>query len=153
VLDRLDGMLAKAPAAAPATDASAAPDLREAVQAWQEARETVDGQIARLQKVLKESGDRDLFEISEYGLNGVMGNFKVRLMACLPELRAAQGDGLRAAAAKALPIASGLAQHVRSEPRIEACDDNPFGVAVSIRGTLGGALDRLTAALQGAARA
>ncbi len=127
--------------------------LRDAVQAWQEAREAVDSQIARLQKVLKDSGDRDLLEISEFGLNGVMGNFKVRLMASLPELSSAQGDGLRAAAAKALPIATGLHQHLQTEPRIEACDDNPFGVAVSIRSTLGAALNRLTAALQGAARA
>ena len=152
LLDALEEQLA-AGAPAASVSAAAAQSVRDAVQGLQEAREAVDDQISRLQTALKASGDRDLVEISEFGLNGVMGNFKVRLMASLPELRSAQGDGLRVAAAKALPIANGLGQHLKAEPRVEACDDNPFGVPVSIRSTLGAALNRLTAALEGVATA
>ena len=113
--------------------------LAEAAQAWRDASETVDGQIGALQNVLRASGDEELREIGEYGLNAVTGNFKVRLMAALLGAESGNAEDRK----KLSAIVTGLRQHLASDERVEACDENPFGVAVSIRTTLIPALDRL----------
>jgi hypothetical protein len=130
------------------------PDLgrrwQVACQAWRAASAAVDAQISALQSALRKSGKPALVEIAEFGLNAVTGNHKTRLMAMLLEL----GDGAPAVIAKHGPKARKLlddfATHITSDPRVAACDDNPFGVAVSIRTTIAPALQALQAALQGA---
>jgi len=127
--------------------ASSAPpaggNFTAAWQAWQDALETVDAQISQLQSALKAQDDDELQEISEYGLNGVTGGFKVKLMAALMGVqRGNEGDK-----AKLPGLIDGLRDVLDSDERIEACDENPFGVAVTIRSTIGGALDGLAAAI------
>lgn len=117
---------------------------------WDAASEAVDAQIGALQAVLRTSGDEDLEAIAEYGLNGVTGNFRVPLLAALREVDAADA-GARAMRAKAASAAiAAFRAHLASNEAVEVCDDNPFGVSVSIRGTLLPALDRLEVALDAA---
>ncbi len=128
--------------------------LAAALAAWakrraeyRDASELVDRQIAALQAVLRQSDDEDLEEIAEAGLNAVTGNFRVSMMAAMAEVDAASGPAFRTAAAKAMRNIEAFQDHIGSDERVEAVDENPFGVTVSIRETLGGALSGLRDAL------
>lgn len=117
--------------------------LHAAIASWRDASEAVDGQIGALQSALKQSGDDDLAEIGEFGLNAVTGGFKVPLMAALAGAeRGAPGD-----IAKLADLIPRFRAHLEGDERVEACDENPFGVAVSIRATLVPALDQLAGGL------
>ncbi len=123
---------------------------RNALAGWQSAIEAVDGQIAALQGALRSQDDPALKGIAESGLNAVTGDFKVPLMAALEDVRRASGSGRRAACAKAQKLAVAFGKHIAGDPRVAACNANPFGVPVSIVGTLGPALDALELALSDA---
>lgn len=120
-------------------------DLTQAAQAWRAASETVDGQIAALQAALLQDGDGELAEIAEFGLNAITGGYKVRFMAALME---AEGGSSKARATLA-QIIPDFRQHLDSDERVEACDENPFGVAMSVRATLIPALDQLARVVAG----
>jgi len=121
--------------------------LQVAIDAWRQASEAVDEQIAALQQVLKGSDDPELVEIGNFGINALTGNHRVRLMAAVLELERSQDSAVRALAQKTLPLAGNLDGHLAEDERVAVCDDNPFGVQVSIRQTLGAALKELTSAL------
>jgi hypothetical protein len=121
-----------------------------AKQTWQTSSDNLDTQITELQQALRKSGDGELMEIAEFGLNGVTGNFKVPLMTAIREVDAASGDGLQKASTKARGIIAGFRKHLESDERVQACADNPFGVNVSIRETIGEGLDKLDEALAAA---
>jgi hypothetical protein len=125
------------------TDAkSGTPGNWQAVrQTWQSASDAVDDQIAALQKALRESGDEEYQEIAEYGLNAITGNYKVRLMAAMREV---DGGGARDKLAK---LVDDFSQHIATDERVMAVDENPLKVAVSVRATLGPALEAMRAAL------
>jgi hypothetical protein len=116
--------------------------------AWTSAIETVDTQLGKLQQALNSSDDEELREIGEFGVNGVTGNFKVPLLAVMQDLESAADDARGAHARRAAKIAAGFLKHIESATRVQACDENPFGVQVSIRKTLGGALAQLNDALK-----
>ncbi len=119
-----------------------------ACQAWRAASEAIDGQMGALQKALRASGDPELIDIAEFGLNAVTGDHKVRLTALLSELgspAAAQKSG-----AKTLALLSDFKTHIETDPRVAACDANPIAVPVSIRATIAPALAGLQAALEAA---
>ncbi len=149
----LDQFAAKASPASPGKSAASGPFPRQwaaARQSWQQASDTLDSQIAQLQQVLRKSNDVDLKEIAEFGLNGVTGNFKVPLMAAMREVDGASGDALKKASANARAIIAGFRKHIESDEKVEVCDENPFGVPVSIRQTLGEALTHMDVALASA---
>jgi hypothetical protein len=118
---------------------------------WRSASDAADQQISALQAALRQSGNDSLEEIAEFGMNDITGNHKVRLMAAMVEL----GSGDPAAIAKSnratLDIARQFHAFLDSDERVMVCDENPLGVPVSLRTTLGGALIQLEAALQNAA--
>ena len=122
-----------------------------AVQTFQNAVEAVDGQISELQATLRDSDDPELHEIAEFGLNGVTGNTRVPLMAAMREA----GDGgaaqLTAAKPKLTRAIDAFRKQLASEPRIAACDTNPFDVPVAIQSTYEDALDQLENVLKRAA--
>jgi hypothetical protein len=122
-----------------------------AVKGWQTASDIVDGQISSLQQKLIATKDKELIEIANFGMNAMTGNFKVKLMASMRELQSAQGPALRKAATKALPLATGLREHLDGDPRVIACDKDAkkFGVTTTINKTLGEALAKLETALEG----
>jgi hypothetical protein len=119
---------------------------RDAVDAWRDASEEGDGQISALALVLRRSGDVELEEIADYGLNGMTGNFKVRLLAAIHDAGRTGPDARQAA--KLGTIVHGFRSHLDTDERILGCDENPFGIAVSLRRTLGNALDQIEAALR-----
>ncbi len=128
-----------------ASGAGSDADLKQAASAWQDAIETVDAQISALQRVLSADGDSELKEIAEFGLNAVTGGFKVKLMAAL--MGAERGDAKsKQTLAGLIP---GFRTHLATDERVEACDDNPFDVPMSIRATLIPALDQLARSVGG----
>ena len=127
-----------------------AADWAGARAAWQAASDAVDGQIAGLQSALRATGDETMKHIAEFGMNGLTGDHKVKLMAALIEIGSGDGAALAKAGPKVLGIVQAFRAHIDSDERVEVCDDNPFGVAVSIRATLGPALAQMEAALQAA---
>ncbi|MCW5666135.1 MAG: hypothetical protein KIT35_20080 [Piscinibacter sp.] len=123
---------------------------RAAVAGYRSASDTVDQQIGRLQVKLRQSGDAELAQIADKGLNGVTGNFKVPLLAVLRDIDTASGADLAAHARKAAEIAAGFVKHLESAPTVAVCDTNPL-TPVSIRATLGPALRELARAAAAAA--
>ena len=123
---------------------------KAARQAWQTASDTVDGQLSALQSALRQTGDPELIEIAEFGLNAMTANHKTRLLTMLVELGDAGPDIARRTGPKAISLLEEFQAHIESDPRIAACDANPADVPVSIRTTLGPALAGLQAALEAA---
>jgi len=111
--------------------------------AWQAGVESVDKQIESLGKHLTASDDERLRDISETGLNAITGNHKVRFMAAIRDVSTANPEARAKAAAKAEQQLIEFLDHLTRDPRVEACDSNPFGVTVAVRDTLIPLLDRL----------
>jgi hypothetical protein len=118
-----------------------------AVQDFQNAIETVDGQISSLQKVLKTSDFPFLHRIADAGMNGITGNHKVPVFTAIREVGAAAAGGRETAAAKARSAIDAFVTHLDTDPRVQACDRNPFGISVAIKKTLVPALTDLRTAL------
>jgi hypothetical protein len=115
-----------------------------AVKRWQDASEAVDAQVSQLQAHLRNEEDPELQRIAELGLNALTAGHKVALMVAIRELA---GGASAEAIAEAKVAVDDFLDHLQSEPRIAACDENPFNVSVSIRGTLGPALEEMAATL------
>jgi hypothetical protein len=120
----------------------------KAIAAWRAANEVVDRQISALQAVLKDSGDPELAEIAEYGLGGVAGGFKVPLMAVMQDIEKANGAPAPALLSRLGALAEKFRAHLETSDRVRACDENPFGIAMNLRQTLGGALGEIQATLR-----
>ena len=86
-------------------------------------------------------------EIAQFGMNGLTGNHKVRVIAGLGALGTGDADATKKASTRLLATIGSFRNHLDSDERIEVCDDNPLGVAVSIRATFGGALAEIEAKL------
>jgi hypothetical protein len=116
-------------------------------QAWQDASDKVDGQIGRLQARLREeTADADLQRIAEFGLNAVTGGHKVPLMAAMRDI--GNGESVDPAIlADAREAVADFIAHLNDDERVAACDENPFGVPVTLRSSLVGALEKMAAAL------
>jgi hypothetical protein len=127
----------------------AAVQWRAARLAWQTASDGVDAQIASLQSALKTTDDPDLQDIAEFGLNAMTAGCKMPLLAALAQI----GDGSNPLAllkgrGKLLAAVDAFRSQIGTDRRIAACDNNPFGVDVAIRATLGPALEGLEAAIE-----
>ena len=115
--------------------------------AWQQASELVDGQISGLQAVLRSSGDSELKEIADFGLNAITGNHKVRVMAAIRDIDGSKDIPPAPALGKAEKAITAFAAHIASDPRVAACDRNPFKVPMTVRSSIGAALVGLQRAL------
>ena len=152
LLDAVRTLLAKAGAAAVSSgdDAGFRQRWLAAKQAWQTASDLVDDQIAKLQAVLRKEADEELHEIADKGLNAVTGNHKVPLLAAIRDIDAADAAARTALAKTTQAIITGFRKHLEGDMRVAVCDENPFGVPMSIRTSLGGALAELSKALAAA---
>jgi hypothetical protein len=121
--------------------------LIKANTAWLSANADVDSQIAQLQTALRSTNDVELHEIAEFGMNGLTGNNKVRLMAALRDILEAAPDKRGKHAKAALKVSNAFRAHLQSSGTVEACENNPFGVQVAIRRILLPVLDQLDAVL------
>jgi hypothetical protein len=121
---------------------------KSALLVWQAASDLVDKQISYLGAAMRETRHPVLMHIADYGLNGVTGNNKVRLMAAIGDVGQGEGGKLEKGRAKALATIIAFQKHLSNDPRVAVCDANPLGVAVSVRATLGDALKTMESALR-----
>jgi hypothetical protein len=121
-----------------------------ACQAFETATYSVDAQITDLQGALRDSDDLELQDIAEFGLSGFTGDTRVPLLAALHEAGRTDMGRVKAASSKIMQAIAAFRSQIMSEPRIAACDNNPFGVNVSIRDTYDGALEQLETAAKAA---
>jgi hypothetical protein len=119
--------------------------LRAARDAYQSALTAVDRQISALAKALLASGDDDMEEIAAYELGQMIAANRAALLDLLRSASSGDTDRLRAAAPKIRDAASVFRAQLDTDPRIAACDANPFSVPVSIRSTLARGLAGLDA--------
>jgi len=129
----------------------APPSILQALADFDAAQAQVDSQIGQLQGELQNSPDPELRRIGQFGMNALTGNTRVRLQAALLELRASLPQADPKLAGNAARLAGQMANYLAQDIKVRACDRNPFKVQVSIATTLGGAANRLSAALQQAA--
>lgn len=106
---------------------------------WMEAKETVDAGIDKLQSALRAEADEDLEQIAEFGLFGASEGENVRLMVALREADGGNPKGLE----KVLDAVEDYEAFLDGAPIIDLIEDNPFGVKVPLRQTLGAALKEL----------
>jgi hypothetical protein len=103
---------------------------------WLDAKGAVDAGIGKLQDALRNADDEDPQQIAEFGLYGATQGETVRLMAAL---RDADGGGAEASP-KLLDAVHDYRDFLEGAPIVDLIEDNPFGVAVPLRKTLGAAL-------------
>jgi hypothetical protein len=125
-----------------------AADWRTARADWQDALETVDGQIAALVAAMRASDDDVMEAVADRGMNALTANHKVKLMAALMDIGSGDSASIRKSGPKALAIARQFSSHIETDERIAACEDNPFGVPLTIRATLGPALVTLMVTIE-----
>lgn len=119
-----------------------APTL-DALALWRDAKEACDVGISALQQKIMSFDDPDLRRIAEFGLNGVTEGVQTGLMAALFTYNSTSGaDRIKAAAVVAARAAEAR-KLLEGDQVIALVEDNPFGVKVDIRGTLGATLRQL----------
>jgi hypothetical protein len=143
-----------------AIDDATAQTWQSARDAWRDANDAVNDQINALRQALLDEarqGDGDvegmamaLTDVAENGLNAITEDHRVRLMAAVMALGGGEPAAMRKSAAPALGLIEAFDGFLASSPKVAACDDNPYGAAVSIRATLGPPLKQMAAALKGA---
>ncbi len=154
LLDEIEKMLNSAPSG-PAQPSGAgqalSPDFprlwQQAKAVWQAALDTVNGQLEKLRGELLKEGDTELKRIAEFGLNAITGDHKVPLQAAIVEVDGAAPGNQAQAVAQAKELVTEFRDHLDTDERVEACDDNPFDVKVTIRATLDPALAQMEQAL------
>jgi len=108
------------------------------------AMDSVNRQLSALRSALMNSGDPELAAIGDKGLNGITDGHKTRLQAAIFDFNGAEGEARRKAASKVADLADDFLTFLEEDERVEAVDVfNESGVSVSVRGTLGPALERL----------
>lgn len=126
------------------TDTAPPVPLPELLPLWVQAKESTDRGIEQLQRALRGTNDPDLVQIAEYGLNGVTSGRMNKLMVALREAGGAATPEVKAKV-------SGAAQEFRGflagSPIVSLLEENPFGVTVPLRQTLGSALDQIERAV------
>ena len=117
------------------------------LQVWLAAKEAAAAQIAALQAAMRDLG-RPVFErIADQGLNGVTGWLQVGLQAALMDAERASGQAAAAARQKARTAVSEFRSFLAADPVVPLLEENPLGVKVSLRASLGRALDDIERSL------
>jgi hypothetical protein len=127
----------------------------KAKSAWLDALDTVNGQLEKLRRELIGIDDAELKRIAEFGLNAITADHKVPLQAAIIDVDEATAGGTTGeaavkAVAKAKDLVVEFRDHIDTDERVEACDDNPFDVKVTIRESLDAALAQMEQALAAA---
>ncbi|QYK39857.1 MAG: hypothetical protein KF887_10255 [Paracoccaceae bacterium] len=142
----LAAALAGAESGAPADGAG--PDPAAPLDIWNAAKEATDAGVEKLQQALRAQRHPATDRIAEFGLAGLSGGgVQTALMASLMGYARAPAEGREAAAQQVAAAVSGYRAFLSGNALVALCDENPFGVALDLRGTLGGALDRIEAAI------
>jgi hypothetical protein len=116
------------------------PEWEKAKSTWRDAIDTVNGQLDKLRGELVKVDDAELKRIAEFGLNAITADHRVPLQAAMVDLDATQGGDSTKAIAAAKELVEEFRDHLDTDERVEACDDNPFEIKVTIRESLDKAL-------------
>lgn len=137
LIERLDELLKSLGSVAPEKAAEFREPWRSAVEVWREAVAEVREQMNELQNLLVGvENDDELAQIGEFGLNAVTQSHLVPIRAALMEIDASGADRLKTSAKKLQNLLGEFRKHLETSPKVQACEDNPFGVTVTIRQTL-----------------
>ncbi len=117
---------------------------------WLTAMEQAETQVATLIAALRQTADDELHTIADRHLPTVLGGGKTPVTAALLDVGLASGGSVGVAAGRALGVLAAFRTHLASDPRIPACENNPLGIRVALRGTLLPALDDLESVLKAA---
>lgn len=117
-------------------------EWKEVREAWEVANEAVDKQIKALQRALRETGEKDLQEIAESGLNAITQGHRTTLAARILDVHNAPRDERSQALVALRETAGAYSSFLDDDSRVEAVDENPFDVQVTMRATLIPALER-----------
>ncbi|HET8995254.1 MAG TPA: hypothetical protein VFN42_01165 [Acetobacteraceae bacterium] len=131
------------PPAPPPPPGGKQPDLRAI---WRDAKESTDASLEALARELRSYDDADLERIADFGLFGIGRGENVALNKALIEFATARPES-RDAAAESLRGAVTAYRSVISGGLVDYIDNNPFGVSVNVRATLGRALDEIERAV------
>lgn len=124
----------------------------EAIDRFEAASEAVDRQISELQLALQGTDDPELRKIADSGLAQITSGHKTKLRTGILEFRGAAGDQRPKAGGKLGTSAARFADFLLGDERVEAVDENPFGITVTVRELLGTALADLATATEELAR-
>jgi stage V sporulation protein SpoVS len=142
---------ATAPITVPPGGAATSPPIRyPSVQGralWREAREAVDEQFDALRTHLLATDDPGLHTVAAQGYPALTKRLGTQMLVAMAELDTVPPERAAAARAQALKAISEYRQFLASDGLVRVLEKNPFGVAVSIQATLGGALDQIERAL------
>jgi hypothetical protein len=136
-----------APAASAGAGSAPAANLAEYRTRWRTAREAVGTGLTKLQSVLKGKEEPAFHRVAEFGLNGITGRLQVGLEVALLECESSGGRDPKAKA-KAAKVAADFRKFLQTDAMVRLVDENPFGVAIDLRGQLLPVLTDLEAALQ-----
>ena len=133
---------------AAADKAATARNWRDAYAAWQDAKDAIDGQLNALSGHLRRTDDKELIEIADKGLMRMTNDCFVPVRAAFMDFNMAKPADRLTLASAAIKRAAALRAQIESDERIAICEENPFGVDVTIRKTLTGALQGVVAVLE-----
>ncbi|HET8997540.1 MAG TPA: hypothetical protein VFN42_12805 [Acetobacteraceae bacterium] len=125
------------------TGSKAKPDL---LAIWREAKDAVDVRLGALRRALLDEDDPDFARLADSGLFALGTRQNVTLMASLTAFRGAPPDALAEPAARVREAVRAYGELLATSPIPQVVDENPFGVDVKLRATLGDALARIVAA-------
>jgi hypothetical protein len=110
---------------------------------WREAKDEVDDKLNALAAALRQFDDPDMERIADFGLFGVTKGESVALMKALMDFETTPAERRATKAAPLQKAISGFRAVLTGHPFIGQIDNNPFGVTVAMRSTLGAALDQI----------
>ena len=143
-MKKLSEMVAKANAAGGASK----PRLSGApLRGFLDARDAAVEQISKLQGALRGTGHPALVALADKGFAGITGRLQVGLQAALMDVDGVGPAERPKAVAKAVAAVEAFKATLASDPVIGVLEENPFGVAVTLRGDIGAALDTIRQAL------
>ena len=115
----------------------AAPGAVRLLGVWSKAKDEVDVAIGKLHAAMRATGDVDLVMLAEHGMYVGMKGEAVRLMTALMKAEGAPTPQAMAALGVAI---ENFQDHLDGSILVDLIEDNPFGVSVPVRQTLGAAL-------------
>jgi hypothetical protein len=143
LLDRLDALLGQLGDDTRTLHPQFAQKWEEAKTGWGDAIDVVNAQFEKLRVALINEEDEELKRIAEFSLNAVTGDHRVPLQAAILDVDRAAADKKTGPINKARTLIEEFRDHIDTDDQVEACDDNPFEVKVTIRETLEPALKKM----------
>lgn len=115
----------------------------DCAQVWEEAHDTVEAQVGMLADVLHDGAETILHQIATASVKEVSARLRGELESALREVDAVPPEARTDAVAKARRVIGEHRQRIAGDRLFGLLDANTYGVPVTIRGTLAGALDRI----------